>query len=258
MARPGASPLSLELQLGLPNYPDSVTGTVTDGTWISQFTGGRAASGSVAAGEYTLVFAGDEASGSGDGFGTATVDARGGVKFKGVLADGTKINQKANLYGDGQWPFYSPLYKGGGSIVSLITFAEGTPATLGGDANWTKTGGSAGFIHSPTVIGSRYTPPAKGGSAIGTSSATVTLRGGDLSVPVVNDASLDAGKIVTTGPGQVKLSIKASSGLLNGSFVHPGTNAKTAINGVVLQEQNSARGYFLGPNQSGSVLLEAN
>jgi len=258
VARPGASPLVLDLQLDIPDNPDFVSGTVTDGTWIAGFTGGRAASGSVAAGQYTLVFAGDGASGGGNGFGTATVDARGGVKFKGVLADGTKVNQKANIFGDGQWPFYSPLYKGGGSIVSLITFAEGTPVTLGGDATWTKTDGSAGFIHSPAVMGSRYTPPAKGGNAIGTSSATVVLMGGNLSEPIVNEASLDGGKIVTTGPGQVNLSIKASNGLLNGSFVHPGTSAKFAIHGVVLQEQNSARGYFLGPNQSGSVLLEAN
>ena len=84
------------------------------------------------------------------------------------------------------------------------------------------------------------------------------LRGGNLSDPITESVTWDGGKILTTGASQLSLSIKAPNGLLNGNFVHPVTKAKTAIKGVVLQQQGSARGYFPGTDQSGSILLEAN
>ena len=48
------------------------------------------------------------------------------------------------------------------------------------------------------------------------------------------------------------------TGLLKGSFVHPATGKKVSINGVVLQKQNEARGFFLGTNKAGAFLLQGN
>jgi|GEM_PF-5035810 len=44
----------------------------------------------------------------------------------------------------------------------------------------------------------------------------------------------------------------------SGSFVHPVTKAKALIQGVLLQPQNEARGFFLGTHPSGRITLEPN
>ena len=256
--RKGTSALTLDLQLDLANNSDEVHGTVTDGSWTATFAGGRGGSGSVQAGQYTMVIAGkDFSTGIGDGFGTISVDGGGHLRFKGTLADGTKINQQASVYKNGHWPFYVPLYKGEGSVLSLITFTSAAPTTLGGDASWIKTG-SKGFTNLTTVVGSHYTLPSQGGWPLEISGAVVVLRGGNLSAPMTNSVSLEAGNILTTGTNRLNISISLPNGFLNGNFVHPDTKARTPIKGVVLQQQNKARGFFFGTNQSGSVLLESN
>jgi hypothetical protein len=40
--------------------------------------------------------------------------------------------------------------------------------------------------------------------------------------------------------------------------VTPGTGKKVPLAGVVLQYQDVARGFFLGTNESGAVLLQGN
>ena len=56
---------------------------------------------------------------------------------------------------------------------------------------------------------------------------------------------------------KLKLSIRSKTGLISGSFQNP-ANAKQTItlNGILLQNQTNAQGYFLGTNQSGAFLLE--
>ncbi|MEO7676598.1 MAG: hypothetical protein ABIV39_07555, partial [Verrucomicrobiota bacterium] len=255
--RRGNTTLTLNLQLDLATNSDEVHGTVSSSSWTSTFDGGRAASDSVSAGQYTMIISGNEISnGSGDGFGTFSVDGSGHLRFAGTLADGTKINQQVNVYKNGLWPFYVPLYKGAGSILSLITLPTGESTTISGDATWFKTG-NKGFTNETTVIGSHYSPPAKGGRSLAGSSAVVILGGGNLSASTTNNASLENGRIVTDGTNRLTISINPANGVFNGSFVHPETKDKTLVKGVVLQQQNSARGFFLGTNQSGSVLLEA-
>jgi hypothetical protein len=52
-----------------------------------------------------------------------------------------------------------------------------------------------------------------------------------------------------------KLTVRTSSGLFHGSVINPETGKPITVNGIVLQNQNFGAGFFLGTNQSGSVLL---
>ena len=55
-----------------------------------------------------------------------------------------------------------------------------------------------------------------------------------------------------------KLTLTARSGLLRGQFNQPQNgNVATPVVGVVLQEENTGRGFFLGTNHSGSFLLQS-
>jgi hypothetical protein len=55
--------------------------------------------------------------------------------------------------------------------------------------------------------------------------------------------------------GNMKLSINTNNGALNGSFVHPITGVTNSIRGAVLQQQNSAAGFFFDATHTGSVVL---
>ena len=60
-------------------------------------------------------------------------------------------------------------------------------------------------------------------------------------------------RFAQTTPLKCRVSLDASTGLISGSFVHPLTGRAAAIRGVILQKQNSALGFFLGPNRAGPV-----
>ncbi len=256
VARVGKTPLTLELQLDLAAQSGQVTGLVHGEHWVAAFVGDRAGSSSVPAGKYTLVIPGGGSNSfTGDGFGTATITAAGAITYSVTLADGTSINkQKASLSKNGQWPFYLPLYNGAGSTLSQIIFTTEPGSSFRGDVSWIKAG-NAGFTNLTTVIGSTYTPPATGIKVLNLNNSTVVLRGGNLSAPITNQALIGTG---ITGTNRLTVSISRTTGLLTGSFLHPDTRKPTQIKGVVLQQQNNARGFFLGTNQSGAVLLEGN
>jgi hypothetical protein len=55
------------------------------------------------------------------------------------------------------------------------------------------------------------------------------------------------------GSGNVSLTFSNSTGVFRGQF-GPGQT----MSGVILQNQNNARGFFLGTNESGAVLLQGN
>ena len=93
-----------------------------------------------------------------DGTGTLTVSTSGQVKFKGTLGDGTKVSQSAIISQDGDWPFYIPLYKGGGQIMGWLNF-DGA-GNVGGPTSWIKLPNAHnkafpdGFELNPTATGS--------------------------------------------------------------------------------------------------------
>ena len=66
------------------------------------------------------------------------------------------------LGGQGQWPFFVPLYSGKGSILGWLTFSNAPDSDISGLLNWIKPAQPAarlypaGFTNVTGAIGSAY------------------------------------------------------------------------------------------------------
>jgi hypothetical protein len=88
--------------------------------------------------------------------------------------------------------------------------------------------------------------------------ASVTFSGGDLTNDIVNPVVLDAqNRVINFGTNPMNLTFTLANGLFQGSVTDTNSSQRFPSRGVILQDQNGAAGYFLGPTQSGGVLLEA-
>jgi hypothetical protein len=272
VSRSGKTPLTVNLELDLtPGETHEVQGTVTDGTWTAVLIGDRAVFNAKTnpapqAGNYTMVFPGavnPALSPRGDGIANVTVDHAGIVNLTGTLADGTAIKQKVSLSKDGSWPLYVPLYSGKGSILSWVNFSNQPASSFIGNLSWIKTAAAGGkyypngFSNELSVLGSSYNVPA-GSRVLNLTNATAVLSGGNLTGPLLNNVTLTAGNLIVGNPlmtNKLSLTITVSSGKVAGSFLNSATGAVTPIKGIVLPQQNTIQGFFLGTSQSGRLLL---
>ncbi len=265
----GESSLTTALQLDFTNQ--SVSGSVTDGSFVSQLRGDRDAF-SVAhnatgfSGLYTLIIPGtnDPTAGPyGVSCGTVGVSSLGAITFAGKLADGTSIIQSSVVSKDGYWPLYVNLYSGKGSLWGWNLFTNETIVAVPALSwiNGTNSSSTAvyrsGFTNQEaTLTGGRYVP---GNGLPG--DFTVTLDGGDLPFIITNGVSITSSeKVVTNSVGdtnRLRLSITKTNGVISGTFANPSNTKQTIkVNGVILQGQTNAAGYFLGTNESGMFLLD--
>jgi hypothetical protein len=261
--------IDLTLDLG-SNGPERITGTVSDGIWSADLVANRSVFNAATnpapwAGLYTLIVPGsnDPAAGpGGDSYGTVKVDANGGVKLSGKLADNSTLSQKVSLSKNGEWPLYLPLYSKKGSLCSWVQFDTNFPASgLKGILHWFKptvTKGiyATGFTNQSALTGSTYVPPAaKTNRVVTLADDTIIVSGGDLSSALTNFITLAQDNKVTTTNAGLSLTFTLSSGLFKGSFIHPTTAKKTSFTGALLQTNNSGSGFFLETNSSGRVFL---
>ena len=129
--RIGTNALTLTLQVDAADN-NRITGTVGDGTWLADLHADITPFGksnhTPLAGKFTLLISGpgdgSAATPQGDGYGSLIVNPLGGVLLSGVLADGTRLTQTANLVGRGQWPLYVSLYGGKGQILGWLIFTN--------------------------------------------------------------------------------------------------------------------------------------
>ncbi len=272
--RTGLSPLSVTLQLDF-NGGNAVTGQISNGTnWTADLLANRgvyslANPAPEAFFRYTLVVPGAADSSTqpgGDGYGPVTVDVAGNVRFSGTLGDGTKIAPVTFLSASGQWPFYSSLYSGKGSILGWLTFASETNTDITGLLNWFKLPQAgtrfypAGFAFQSEAEGSIYSPnyyaTTNGSPVLNFTNGLVVLEGGNLSQSITNEILLAGNNRVTNqSNNKLSLTITTSSGLFQGSVVASATGKSIAFSGAVLQKQNIGNGVFLGTNQTGRVLF---
>jgi len=112
-----------------------------------------------------------------------------------------------------------------------------------------------GFTAELSVIGSRFSPAAAKDASLLRSGYIALAGDGFRDKTFVNSFARDGDrlKFAQTTPLKCRVSFDASTGLISGSFVHPLTGRASAIRGVILQKQNSALGFFLGPNRVGPV-----
>ena len=263
IVRKGLPAVSVQMQLDLGD--GSISGVLSDGTWVAQLSADRVATSATAA-HYTMLIPGaDDPSTQpgGDGYGTVNLSSSGSISFAGALTDGTKISQKANLLPNGQWAFYVPLYSGKGSIFGWFTFSNQPASDFSGTVNWFKPAGASGklytdgFTNIAAVSGSLYqfTNGVPVLNFTNNSDGLFQFSDGDLASNFVNQVTLStANKITSTN--KLTAAITTSSGLFKVTAENPATGKSISGNGVVFQKGNFGSGFFLGTNESGTVILQ--
>ena len=264
IVRKGLSPVSAQLQLDLQG--GGITGLLSSADpWTAELNADRAMTNAAAeAGHYTLMIPGADndtnsaAQPGGDSYGTALVSATGGIAFAGVLADDTKVSQKALLLANGQWPFYIPLYSGKGSILGWLTFSNQTNSDITGTVDWFKPAQAAkfypaGFTNSTEATGSSY-HFTTGVPVLNFTNGVVWFANGNPPADFTNQVVLGANNVVTNAStNTLTLKLTTSTGLFSVSAVNPDTGKIVTGKGVVLQKQNFGDGFFLGTNQVGQL-----
>jgi hypothetical protein len=258
-----APPLNVAFRID-PFAPGRITGIVSDGSFTANLIGQRAADKTTSApaqvGAYTLVLpGGDAAAGqpAGDSWMTVTVDRSGRVRMAGAMADGSKVSQSGMLAINGDMPVYIPLHGGKGALVGWLSFSD-TDVT--GDLIWTKpttTSGlyPAGFTFTTTAIGSVFTRPDSGTPIL--TGSQVSLSGGDLTTEIYEPIQISSkGQVTDLGSSKLKVTLSSANGSFKGSIANPATGKPLSFSGVVLTSQNVGRGFFLGPQNSGKVVIQ--
>ncbi len=205
----------------------------------------------------------------GTGVGTMTLDAKGNVRWKGTLPDGTPASQSAYLSKDKTWPLFVSLYNGRGVVLgTMIHDGTQSQSDLSGRFNWDKVGDPRdktfpnGFtVFGSQLLGSAYVVPAPGQRVLSgfvSSNATLNLDGGNFQTPFPAKTMgiTDRNKVTISpvGADLLALSVTTSTGALSGTFIHPVTGAKTKIAGVVLQKTQRGAGVFIGSTRSNTAI----
>ncbi len=267
--RPGTSPLTVNWQGNLEDS-DYLSGSVGDGTFLAQLSGGRnvfsTANHAPQAGKYTLIIPGildATDSPAGNGYGTIALSTSGLVQFSGRLADGTVVVQKVGITKTGEWPLSVPLYAGKGLLIGWLQFGDDGVNDVAGTLQWMKPNlptsvlYKSGFSVTPGAIGSHYLAPVSPNNLLDITDGLVLLSGGNLPDSVNQVRMGPSSKLVNQGPNTLKLTFTPASGLFSGSFREAGATKSYAIKGVVLQRQNNGSGYAPGADQSGKVVFDA-
>lgn len=267
----GIPSLTTTLQLDFTNQ--SVSGTVSGDTFTAELNGDRdvfstSQPATDFAGQYTLIILGTSDSNVGPygfSYGTVKVSSLGAITLAGSLADGMTISQSSVFSKDGYWPLYVNLYGGHGSLWGTNYFFDHT-LTNASPLSWINTTNPAKNALYPTgftnqavsIVGSFYKTAEEPSLAL--TEGQVRLEAGG--VPsITNQFTLTTKNALiltnASDTNKLKLTITKATGVISGSFVNP-SNAKETIkvNGVILQGQTNAQGYFLGTNkESGAFLL---
>ena len=279
--RTGRTPLTVALQmvtsaLGGLALQGSVSGDGVTGEGVipqAPFSASRSAPVELVR-SYTFLIPRNISSPSGlpmgDGFGSLTVSRTGIIALVGRTGDGMAFSHSGRLTADRQWHLFQPLYGGKGQLAGVITFRD-VPAVsdLDGGLHWVKNPNlkdksyPAGFDLSPTLIGSIYARPAANQRALPqlasqNYNARLSLEGSTLTYGGVSKVVSWLGTNVVTcyGPETLSAATVATTGIISGSYLDPGTRRSVGFSGAVLQKQGVASGNFLFNNLSGRLLVE--
>ncbi|HEY3863684.1 MAG TPA: hypothetical protein VGO59_17550 [Verrucomicrobiae bacterium] len=263
--------LTVNLQLDVTNLSGDITGDVNGGSWDAALAADLAPVWTVKnpsplAGAYTMSLpwdAGtDTTNAGGDSFGAGSVSKLGVLTLTGQLADGATFTTAAPVNQYGQWPLYIYSATKKDSVLGWVTvsnvFGGSDNGLSGTNISWVKppfTGSlyPNGFNNILQLTGSTWVAPARGADALPLSGPAIMLSGGDLSAPLTIPVKIQG--VTGFTATNATLTINAAIGAFTGSFTNPDTHKRVTMRGVVLQNANSARGFFLGADESGAVLL---
>jgi len=261
----GASSLTVNLQLDITNLAGQILGDVNGGTWDSPLLANlapvwTAKNPSPFARSYTMSLpwetGTDTNDTAGDSYGAGTLSPLGVLTMAGSLSDGVAYSATAPVSQNGQWPFYAYAAAGKDYVLGWVTVSNGLSGT---NISWNKLPGKgplypAGFSTVLQLSGSPWQAPLRGASALSVTNPSVTLSGGNL--PLVLNIPIATQTSLAFGATNVSLSINSATGAFSGWFESPGSRKQMPIFGVVLSNEDIARGFFLGSDESGPVLLQ--
>lgn len=139
------SPLSLTLHLDLTNGTDSVTGSLTDGAWVSDVGGDRNVFNSklnpaAQAGLRDFILERADDSKVEAGVGQGKISTSGSANVSGSLEDGSKFRAASMLAKNGDCPFYLSRSKGSEVVIGWLNFPKVADPTASGTVLWVKSG----------------------------------------------------------------------------------------------------------------------
>jgi hypothetical protein len=243
------------------NTTDQITGSIADNLFESNITTDLAVNSGSQTGNYTLVFphTPDLSQPQGDGYGTATVDANGNVKFAGALGDGTPVSQGTKISQTGKWPFFVSPYGGNGSASGVLTFeSNANVSDLDGTVYWFRTTPSTQPISTAiAAVGSIYSNNGPSNRILTnlTGQNTFEIFGIGVSVATSPVFTLNANNTITLNSGNaLTMTFNLTSGLMNGTFVDD-SNKTYKYNGVVFQTGSYGDGLFKIGNTTGFVFF---
>lgn len=226
------------------------------------------------AGRYTLALQNTNsmtpgAGPSGASIASMLVNNSGIVSLSGGAADGTAFAfSGVPLSVNGEWPLFIPMYRNRGVMAGRLSI---TDTGIPGQVVWFKNSFEdrsypEGFTLALEPVGSRYVTteiprdwarPALN-AMIPFTQATASLTGGDM---FSNDLALwNFVTVFVPEPNRfraqrtaerLQLNVNANNGIMWGTFVSPVTGRVTPVRAVLLQQQNSALGYFLSRDDAG-------
>jgi len=265
-AKGSSGALTVNLQLDVTGQTGEILGDVNGGSWDASLAAvfaptWTAKNPSPLAGKYTMALPWDSGTDTtnagGDSYGVVTVSPLGVLTLAGALADGTSFSLSAPVSQYGQWPLYIYSASGADSVLGWILVSNGLSAA---NINWFKAAYAGhiypgGFDNVLQMTGSPWQAPTKQSpAALSLPVPNLVLSGGDLAqtltIPVTTK------NFLTYSATNASLTITPTTGKFTGWFEAPGGKKQQTISGVVLMNEGDARGYFLGSDESGAVLLQ--
>jgi hypothetical protein len=268
--RSGNSSLVLGLEVGTGENAGNISGSLTDGNWLANLSGERAAFDSVKspaplAGNYTIAFPGVDADSTlpaGDGFGTLRIFRGGLTVFAGSLADGTPVSYSTAVSTSSLWQVYAPLYGGKGALAgkpslnNLANTADLGPVTWMKLANPSARFYHAGFTNQINALGSAYVAPSGSGRVLSLTNGSVQFTSGNLAGDFTDAVAIwPRGRLTGLSDTGLNLTISPGTGTLRGNVVHPASGQRLTVNGAVLQNLDAGFGFLLGTNLSSRVRI---
>ena len=274
--RKAGDSLRVIMHLNEAGGSNEITGTVSNNVFTSQLLADPAyglTNHYPLAGRYTFTVApantNDTTVPQGFGYGTLTVSKTGGGRLSGVLGDGTTIKAAVPVSRFDTFPFYNAIYtKKHGSCVGWLTIttnAASTNVMLDAAVDWFKPLAvkdrlyPSGFATTVTLSGAKFVTPSAGGPSVA-GNAQVILGGGNTPSNIVKSVAISSNGVVTVSSpdtDQLALFIVPTTGQFLGSFFNTAINKRVALNGFLVQTNNSisGAGLFRGTNQTGFVIL---
>lgn len=275
--RRGKEPLDVELQLHLNDNSQQLTGTISNSVAVAVLTADLATfnartNPAPQAGRYTFIMPPNTNGGGpqGTSFGTVVITPGGTVQVSGKLADGVAIAQSTTLSKPGTWPFFQQMAGGVEVLAGQVAVEEVAGVSdMDGTINWFRNASRSklfpdGFTTQVLLIGSHYVPAVRGtpilGSDTNSGNVLVALQNGNLPSETDYTATLTLSDRLISAPATnrtVSATFSRATGLFSGAFRNPATSRSTPFSGALLQKQGLGAGFFLGTDQSGTVLIEA-